>query len=163
MSPKKAPPPILRPLQWHEPPPASPRGTIGSQWGQDSIMLTVCRPNGDLIVEETVQVGTFIEEFLNDLDDRGLVPVVPWVSLDATEDIIDPMTTYEVEWSGETWIMEANGKVDELVWNGMILNWNRQFGYYVDAYGMSVSEPVNATLVTTHARTLIERQNARVV
>ena len=129
------------------------------QWGQDTIQLNVRRPNGDLIVEETVKVGDFIEDFLDDLDDRGLVPVEPWVSDDPNEDIIDPTHVYEVEWSGETWIMEPNAHVNELVWNGMILYWNRQFGFYVHGHGMSVSEPVNATLVTTHARTLTQRQH----
>ena len=37
----------------------------------------------------------------------------------------------------------------------MILYWNHQFGDYVNYFGMPVSEPVDVTLVTTHARTLI--------
>ena len=95
----------------------------------------------------------YVDSFLDDLDDTGWVP-------EPSEEIDDPPDVLFVEWSGETWSMEPNGYVDELVWDGMILYWNRQFGYYVDKYGMSVSEPVHVTLVRTSARTLYAASRA---
>ena len=159
MSPKKAPPTLPRQqtlgsLLGHEPP-ASPRGPIAWQWGQDSIKLNVHRPNGDLIVEATVKVDDFIGGFSCDLDYRGLVPVEPLVN-DQNKENDDPTTTY-VDGSGETRIFEPHAYVNELVWNGMILSCDRQFGYYVHGYGMSVSEPVNATLCRAPSPTAMER------
>ena len=136
MSPKKAPPSFPRrqleqtpgTLRGH-PLPASPREPIALQWGQDSIKLNVHRPNGDLIVEETVKVSEYIGGFLADLDDRGLVPVGPWVSIDQDEENDDPTTTYAVRTSGETWIAEPYTYVNELVWNGIKLTANHHFEY----------------------------------
>ena len=52
--------------------------------------------------------------------------------------------------------------VDELVWDNMVLYWNDTFGYYVDNYGMSESEPVYVTLVRTSARTLYAASKERI-
>jgi len=129
--------------------PALPRGeeTPPSPHRHTYINLHVHRANGDLVVECMVPFRGYVDSFLDDLDDTGLVP-------EPSEEIDDPPDVLYVEWSGETCSMEPNGYVDELVWDGMILYWNRQFGYYVDNYGMSVSEPVHVTLVRTSARTL---------
>ena len=106
---------------------------------QNSIKLNVHRPNGDLIVEETVKESDFIGGFLADLDARGLVPVGRLVSVDQDEENDDPTTR----------IAESYWYVHKLLWNGMKLDENVQFEYYVSGYDMSVSGPVDVTVFTT--------------
>ena len=112
------------------------------------INLHVHRANGDLVVEEMVHYYQYVEDFLDRLDDRGLVPIEP------SEEIDELPGTVCVEWSGESWEMEKDGFVDELVWGDMILYWNRTFGYYVETLGMSLSEPVDVIIVRQSRMTL---------
>ena len=105
------------------------------------INLHVFRANGELVVEDKVHYYQYVEDYLDRLDDRELVPEEPSEEIDEL-----PQMVY-VEWSGETWEMEKDGFVDELVWGDMILYWNRTFGYYVETLGMSLSEPVDVIIV----------------
>ena len=126
------------------------------------VNLHVHRANGDVIVEEMVPLDDWIERFLHELDETGLVPVPPFEPIGPSEDIDDPFDdSLFVEWSGETWEMQPDRYVDDLVWNGMILYWNRTFGYYVDKYGMSVTDPVDVTLIRTSAQTLYAASQER--
>ena len=126
------------------------------------INLHVHRANGDFIVEEMVALDSWLERFLHELDETGLVPVPPLEPIDPSEEIDDPFDdSLFVEWSGETWEMRSCAYVFELVWNDTILYWNRTWSYYVDKYGMSVSEPVYVTLVRTSARTLYAASKER--
>ena len=103
--------------------PASPRGeeTPASPRGEETppsphrqtldrryINLHVHRANGDLVVECMVPFRGYVDSFLDDLDDTGLAP-------GPSEEIDDPPDVFYVEWSGETWNMEPDGYVDELV------------------------------------------------
>ena len=106
---------------------------------------------------EMVSVDEFIENYLDDLDDRLLVPTEG--DIDPNEDL-DPTQSYLVEWSGEEWWMEPGGYFDELVWGDRILYWNRRFWWYIEYHGMVASEPVHVTLVRTSARTLIAASRA---
>ena len=126
------------------------------------IHLHVHRANGDVIVEEMVPLHDWIERFLYELDETGLVPVPPFEPIGPSEDIDDPFDdSLFVEWSGETWEMPPDAYVDELLWNGTILYWNRTWSFYVDKYGMSTTEPVYVTLVRTSARTLYAASKER--
>ena len=137
--------------------PAPPRGREAMQQDGTYVDLHVYRANGDFLVEEMVPLDGWIEAFLNRLDETGLVPVPPLIPIDPSEEMDEPGNGdggLFVAWSGQTWKMPPDGYVDELVWDNMVLYWNRTFGSYVDNYGMSVSEPVHVTLVRTSARTL---------
>ena len=144
--------------------PAAPRGREVRPQDGTYVNLNVYRANGDFIVEEMVPLDGWIEAFLNRLDETGLVPVPPLEPIHPSEEMVDPGNGHDglfVAWSGQTWEMPPDGYVDELVWNGKILYWNRTFGFYVDKYGMSVSEPVHVTLVRTSARTLYAASKER--
>ena len=141
-----------------EDPTPAPTRVSGDMPNEDAfITLHVHRANGDVLVEEMVPRDDYIEDFLQRLDETGLVPVPLLEPIGPSEEIADPGNgdhVLFVEWSGETWQMEPDKYVDELVWDNMVLFWNRTFGYYVDNYGMSESEPVYVTLVRTSAQTL---------
>ena len=137
--------------------------------GQVGVNLHVHQLNGELLVKQMVPLIRTIECFLHELDEIGLVPVPILEPIDPSEEIDDPVDDrLFVEWSGDTWAMPPDAYVDELVWNGTILDWNRTFGYYVEwydfgwiPYGMSVSEPVDVILVRTSARTLYASSQER--
>ena len=145
----------------------TPAPTRGSGWHAGDgpyINLHVHRANGDDLWEEMVPWNGWIEGFLQRLDATGLVPVPLLEPIDPSEEIDDPGIGDDclfVEWSGETWEMQPDRYVDDLVWNGMILYWNRTFGYYVDKYGMSVTDPVDVTLIRTSAQTLYAASQER--
>ena len=145
----------------------TPAPTRGSGWHAGDgpyINLHVHRANGDFLLEEMVPWNGWIEGFLQRLDATGLVPAPLLEPIDPSEEIDDPGIGDDclfVEWSGETWEMQPDRYVDDLVWNGMILYWNRTFGYYVDKYGMSVTDPVDVTLIRTSAQTLYAASQER--
>ena len=84
---------------------------------------------------------------------------VLWVS-EPGEEMYDPEEEILLFWSGEEWTIGPDVQKHELVWNGEILYWNHQFVDYVNFLNMPLSEPVDVTLVTTHARTLIAAYRA---
>ena len=123
------------------------------------INLHVLWANGDLVAELDVPYNCFINAFLEDLDDhylqsqlRGSEPFSG--SIEPSDEIVMPAEGCFVEWSGETWHMMPEAHVLELVWGDKVLYWSQQFGYYVEADGMSTREPVHVTLVKTSAQTL---------
>ena len=118
------------------------------------INLHVHRANGDLVVEEMVHYYQYVEDFLDLLEDRGVM------FIEAREEIDDLPATVSVEWSGRTWDMERNEFVAELVWDNMVLYWNRTFGYYVENLGMSLSEPVDVIIVRQSRMTLYAAQKS---
>ena len=96
----------------------------------------------------------YVEDFLDRLDEKGLVPLDPSEEIDELPEIVS------VEWSGESWDMEKDGFVCELVWGDVVLFWNRTFGYYVENLGMSLSEPVDVIIVRQSRMTLYAASRA---
>ena len=96
----------------------------------------------------------YVEDFLDRLEDRGLMAIEP------SEEIDELPETVSVEWSGESWNMEKDGFVCELVWGDVLLYWNRTFGYYVENLGMSLSEPVDVIIVRQSRQTLYAASRA---
>ena len=118
------------------------------------INLHVRRVNGDLIVKELVNYFCCVGDFLDRLEDTGLVRIEP------SDEIDDLPETCPVEGSGETHYLQTDAYVDELVWGSLIQDWSHTFGFYVENYGMSVSEPVDVILVRHSRMTLYAASRA---
>ena len=70
---------------------------------------------------EIVSGCVFVDEFLDDLENRGLVLDEPWVS-EPGEEIYDPEEDYPIWWSGEEWTVRPDSYKYELVWNGTTIS-----------------------------------------